>query len=677
MSKYRTTPVQQTKMPGGIPFIIGNEVAERFSFYGMKGILTIFMTKYLLDQTGALDTFSDEQAKSTYHLFTAAAYFFPIVGAVISDVLLGKYLTILTLSLLYCVGHGCLAVMDIAPAMLDMHMKWWLYAGLLFIAMGAGAIKPCVSAHVGDQFGAKNKHLIPKIFSWFYFSINVGAATSTILTPLFLELVGPWLAFGVPGVLMAIATFVFWLGRNRFVHVPASGPKKFAEETFSTDGRRALLYLAPLFLIFIPMFWALFDQTGSAWVLQADKMDRTFAGVRWLPSQIQAANPILILILIPVFTYLIYPALGKILPMTPLRRMSIGMFVTVIAFSTSGLIEENINGGAVIDVSSMSTAERWQQQSILDGPVDGFGWASARIDREADEIEPQEITIRLREYRSWMIDGVELDPYTVRGKPEETNKKAHEAWDDMEDEQKQAWENEPDRENWARDVTVLVRNKRTEDSGEQWNEIGSIELAQTNELQRMSFDPVEASHVKLRIESNWGGDYFKLGRARVLAANDYQTAATRFTENGGDVPAQPEIWPDVAGLGFKPNIGWQFLAYVIITAAEIMVSITSLEFAYTQAPKRMKSFIMGVYFLGVSLGNLFTAAVNHFIQNEDGSSKLQGPSYYWFFTAIMGITAVLFVFFAAIYRGRTYIQGEAPMDEQLEAEAEAEATDSR
>jgi len=369
--------------------------------------------------------------------------------------------------------------------------------------------------------------------------------------------------------------------------------------------------------------------------------------------------------------------------------MSIGMFVTVIAFSTSGLIEENINGGAVIDVSSMSTAERRQQQSILDGPVDGFGWASARIDREADEIEPQEITIRLREYRSWMIDGVELNPYTVRGKPEETNKKAHEAWDDMEDEQKQAWENEPDRENWARDVTVLVRNKRTEDSGEQWNEIGSIELAQTNELQRMSFDPVEASHVKLRIESNWGGDYFKLGRARVLAANDYQTAATRFTENGGDVPAQPEIWPDVAGLGFKPNIGWQFLAYVIITAAEIMVSITSLEFAYTQAPKRMKSFIMGVYFLGGSLGNFVTAGVNKVIEIPakvdpatgeviaEAGSRLGPVNYYLFFAGLMIVASIAYVFFAKfLYRGKTYIQGETETKED-EAEATALGPDAR
>ena len=85
--------------------------------------------------------------------------------------------------------------------------------GLALIALGAGGIKPCVSAHVGDQFGKQNKHLITKVFGWFYFSINFGSTVSMPLTPWLLEHYGPGWAFGVPGILMAIATFVFWLGR--------------------------------------------------------------------------------------------------------------------------------------------------------------------------------------------------------------------------------------------------------------------------------------------------------------------------------------------------------------------------------------------------------------------------------------------------------------------------------
>jgi POT family proton-dependent oligopeptide transporter len=111
--------------------------------------------------------------------------------------------------------------------------------------------------------------------------------------------------------------------------------------------------------------------------------------------------------------------------------------------------------------------------------------------------------------------------------------------------------------------------------------------------------------------------------------------------------------------GEVPNISWQFLAYVILTAGEIMVSITCLEFAYTQAPKKMKSFVQAISLLSVSLGNAFTAVVNWFIQNKDGTSKLTGAGYFWFFAIAMTVTAVIFIFVAANYREKTYIQDEA------------------
>ncbi len=522
MAKYATSPHQTSGMPPGIPYIIGNEFAERFSFYGMKAILTVFMTKHLLSAAGEPDFMGDEEAKGVYHLFTAAAYFFPLVGAIVSDVLLGKYRSILFISLMYCLGHGMLALMDLGPLLGAWDMRPFLYLGLLLIAIGAGGIKPCVSAHVGDQFGDKNKHLLSKTFSWFYFSINVGAATSTLLTPVFLDQVGPWLAFGVPGVLMALATFVFWLGRNKFVHIPPAGKTKFMAETFSPEGRRALLNLAPLFLLFVPMFWAIFDQTGSAWVLQAESMDRRFVGVTWLESQVQAVNPVLILILIPTFAYAVYPFLGRFFKVTPLRKIGIGLFMTAAAFAVSALIDVAIGAGTPEVVASFASELT-----------------------AAGVVLPEEQTLRsLSE--------------AARGA---------------------GWE-----ESRIRDI----------------------------------YDPL-------------------------------------------------------------PNIGWQFLAYLVLTAAEVMVSITCLEFAYTQSPKKMKSFIMGVYFLGVSLGNLFVAAINFllkFFQNEDGTTALEGAAYYWFFSALMLVVAVLFIPFAMRYKGETFIQGE--MDaEVIERKAEAEGTDPR
>lgn len=442
---YASRPHDTAGMPPGIPFIIGNELAERFSFYGMKAILTVFMTKYLMNSSGDLDVMSEESAKTWYHLFTSAVYFTPVLGALLADIFLGKYKTIMFLSIAYVLGHFALAIDE---------TRLGLAIGLGLIAIGAGGIKPCVSAHVGDQFGKTNQHLITKIFSWFYFSINLGAAASSLLIPVLLSRYGPQVAFGVPGLLMLIATIAFWSGRNKFVHVPPGGTE-FIKETFSKEGIAAMAKLAVVFA-FVAMFWALFDQTGSAWVLQAQHMDRNFMGVEWLESQIQAANPIMIMALIPVFAYLIYPMCGKVVRMTPTRKMSIGMVLAAASFGISALIE------------------------------------------------------------SWIV------------------------------------------------------------------------------------------------------------------------------------------------AGGTPNIVWQLLAYLVLTAAEVMVSITALEFAYTQAPKRMKSFIMAMYLLSVSLGNLFTAGVNYFIQNDDGTSKLAGASYFWFFAALMLGTALLFMVYSLFYKEKTYVQEEVP-----------------
>jgi POT family proton-dependent oligopeptide transporter len=478
---FLTAPLPSDRMPHGIPYIVGNEAAERFSFYGMKAILVVYMTRYLCDWSGQLDVMPDAQAKSVMHAFVAGAYFFSLPGAILSDWLWGKYRTILWLSLVYCLGHFALAAV---PGYAG------LYLGLALIALGAGGIKPCVSANVGDQFGDQNRHLMEKVFGWFYLSINVGAFLSTLLTPWLLE--SEWMrshfgegmvqevtigipavfgfraalplktyevAFGVPGVLMGLATLIFWLGRNKFIHVPPGG-NEFLREMTSQKTIGVLLRLIPLYL-FIAVFWSLYDQTGSAWVLQAEDMDRHMRWIAFswrfpwvtleyqevLPAAVQAINPLLILIYVPLFSYVVYPAAGQIVRVTPLRKIATGLFLIAAAFALSG-------------------------------------WLQTRIDA-----------------------------------------------------------------------------------------------------------------------------------------------------------------------GGHPSAYWQLVAYGILTAAEVLVSVTALEFSYTQAPKRMKSLVMALYLLSVSLGNLFTSAVNLV-----AGGTLTGARYYWFFTGLMLVASLAFIPYAMSYRYRTEIQ---------------------
>ncbi len=431
-------------MPPGVPFIIGNEGAERFSYYGMRAILVVFMTQALMNASGELAVMGEDEAKGWFHLFISAVYFTPLLGALISDGLLGKFRTIVLLSIVYCFGHLVLAI--------D-HTRLGLLIGLGLIALGSGGIKPCVSAHVGDQFGHANEHLLAKVFGWFYFSINLGAFASMLATPWLLAAYGPSIAFAVPGILMLLATLTFWSGRKRFVHIPPSG-MAFVREVLSKNGLKTLGNLSIIY-VFIAVFWALFDQTGSAWVLQAQHMDRHMFGFEVLPSQMQAANPLLVMLLIPLFSYGIYPAIERVWKLNELRKIALGMFVTVIAFAIP----------------------------------------------------------------TW---------------------------------------------------------------------------------------------IQIQIDS-----------------------------------------------GFMPHIGWQILAYIVLTSAEVMISITCLEFSYTQAPKKMKSFVMAFFMLSISVGNLFTSAVNFLIENPDGSSKLAGADYYLFFTGLMLVAAIAFTFVSRFYTGKRHIHAAA------------------
>jgi POT family proton-dependent oligopeptide transporter len=112
--------------------------------------------------------------------------------------------------------------------------------------------------------------------------------------------------------------------------------------------------------------------------------------------------------------------------------------------------------------------------------------------------------------------------------------------------------------------------------------------------------------------------------------------------------------------GLKPSIGWQLPAYALLSAGEVMVSITALEFAYTQSPKSMKAVIMAIYLLAISAGNAFTALVHVFIANPDGTVKLQGAAYYNFFAILMIACVAVYIFVAKAYREKSYLQSDTP-----------------
>lgn len=372
------------RWPPQVKYIVGNEACERFSFYGMKGILVGYMTGEILK--GGLDM-SNDKATSIFHLFVFANYFTPLIGAWLSDKIFGRYGTILWVSLFYCLGHGVLAMSDLFSSVAGKFNL--LCVGLTLIAFGAGGIKPCVSAFMGDQFRSDQSHLLQKAYGAFYWSINFGSFFSFIVIPRIRDAHGYGWAFGVPGILMGIATVIFWLGRKHYVRVPPTRESQragffavtwyalmngsarkpgqgfwdVARNKFSDSEVDAAKSVGPILSIFalIPAFWALFDQSHSTWVLQGKQMATIpltgfwenafgwFFGKQINAENMQSTNPVLVMILVPLFTLGIYPWLGK--RVTPLRRMGCGMFFAVAAFVIVGWLQQRIEAGEQLSVA--------------------------------------------------------------------------------------------------------------------------------------------------------------------------------------------------------------------------------------------------------------------------------------------------------------------------------------
>jgi POT family proton-dependent oligopeptide transporter len=367
-----TAPATSNRFPPQIPFIIGQEACERFSFYGMRNILTVFLIGWLLQNAYPDPVERVAIAKSHFHLFMSGVYFFPLLGGYLADRFFGKYNVIFWLSLLYCVGHACLAIFESSiPG---------FYTGLFLIALGSGGIKPCVSAMVGDQFNESNKHLVKKVFAIFYWSINFGSFFASLFIPLALKKLGPAVAFGIPGALMFVATLIYWAGRRHYVIVPPTGknPHSFmavvgsalrnlkertpgggwlsgarkAHPEEAIEGVRAVFRINLLLMPTIPFFWMLFDQKASTWVVQATKMDPKVGSFTFEPSQMQFVNPALVMILIPLLAGVVYPAFQRLgWELTPLRRMPLGLVIGAFSYIIAGYYQAIMDDGTTLNIA--------------------------------------------------------------------------------------------------------------------------------------------------------------------------------------------------------------------------------------------------------------------------------------------------------------------------------------
>ncbi|MCC7373792.1 MAG: MFS transporter [Verrucomicrobiales bacterium] len=617
------------RFPPGIPFIVGNEGAERFSYYGMRQILYVYLTSLFIgfaaeSAVSSADLASAKvRATQITHLFMAGVYLFPMIGAILADRWLGKYRVILFVSFIYCAGHAALAIAGRAGVLGNLGVaEGAMLAGLTLIALGSGGIKPCVSANVGDQFSAKNGHLITRVFQIFYFIINFGSFFASLMTPYLYKNYGPEIAFGVPGILMALATVVFWMGRNRFVRVP---PKP--------GGRLGALDFVASSLMMTPILVLVAVGAGVA----EEVVDAAMKG--GLSATVGAAVHI-------AATY--WPhALGAVLACGAgfaLFRKRQGMqedsgFLSVLMFSLRHRAERKAGE------DFWGPARRHFGDEAAEGPpavlriIVVFSMVSvfwALFDQHAstwvEQAKAMNLTLSVPKavWSGWLI------PATVCGAAFGA------VW-------LFAWVSN---RALPRSVTLGVVALMA-----LWG-VGAVAAHFISpETARVDLLPAQISalnplFVMLVIPLLNLLVYQPLERrGRPLRPLQRMGIGMCLTSLSFVAVALLQMRIQVQGPG-TVHVLWQVIPYFVVTTAEVLVSVTGLEFAYTQAPRAMKSTIAGFWLLCVTFGNVLVAFLAPL-------QKLSLSTFFWLFAVLMALAAVAFLFLASRYRGKSYLQPSA------------------
>ena len=541
LSTPAETPPGAAKLPPQIPFIIGNEGCERFSFYGMRNVLTTFLITFLLIDVpeGAERAVA---AKDVMHTFIIGVYFFPLLGGWIADRFIGKYNTIFYLSLVYCAGHACLAVFE--------SWKPGFFVGLGLIALGSGGIKPCVSSFVGDQFSQSNKHLAKMVFDAFYWIINFGSFFASLLIPVLLKTAGASVAFGVPGVLMFIATIVLWLGRKQYVMVPARGKDPHAFSRIVLDALKS---------------------TGTT-LTKAVAAGADPTAPHTTSTARQSRPGLLIAI--------------------------VGVAIAVVALLRWGftLVAESLHDFGVPLLGS--TLEAWMTTSLDFVPtfclallaVLLFGGAGAWV--QLDRVRGQhgdEAVDGARSVLRVLVLFALVTPF----------------WS-LFDQKTSTW--------------VIQAGLMSKPDWFQPSQMQAL-----NPLLVMALIPF--NNLVL---------YPALRKAGVVVtALRKMTAGIAFSGLAWVVVGFMQLQLD-GGSGF--SILWQILPYAVLTFAEVLVSATGLEFAYSQAPPTMKGVLMSFWNLSVTMGNLWVLLANSAVKNDDVTKAITDAGF--------GITAFQMFFFA-------------------------------
>lgn len=287
------------RQPPGLFLLFSVEMWERFSFYGMRAFLALF----LISTAGGFG-WSKEQASHLYAWYTGLVYLTPLLGGWLADRFLGTHRAIIVGGIVIASGHFCLAV----PA------RSTFFLGLGLIIIGTGFFKSNISTMVGQLYSEGDRRR-DAAFTIFYMGINLGATLGQIICPKLADRFDWHVGFSAAGFGMVLGLAVYLALKRRFLgsvgdvppgrrsRQPATGAK-LPSSPLGPDERRGIVAIAVL-AFFNIFFWMAFEQAGSSMNFFAEEhTQRTFLGFRILASQYQSVNSICVLLLAPVFAWI-------------------------------------------------------------------------------------------------------------------------------------------------------------------------------------------------------------------------------------------------------------------------------------------------------------------------------------------------------------------------------------
>ncbi len=316
--------------PRGLATLFFTEMWERFSYYGMRAFLILYMVHAL--------NFDDKHAGSVYGTYTASAWALAIFGGIIADRWLGQYKSVLIGGIIIAIGHFTLVF----------HALPFFYAGLAFIAVGTGLLKPNVSGIVGSLYDTNDTRRDAG-FSIFYMGINLGAALGPFIAGYLAQRVDWHVGFACAGVGMTLGLIQYVLGRRhlqpaidrlaeqrRAARAAPAAKSVGAEPTGSTFGGftsvewKRIAAMA-VFFVFAAIFWGAYEQAGSTLNLFGDRYTRTtILGFNFPSSWFVSVQAVLVIVLAPAFAWL-WTTLGSREPSTP-AKFAIGLFFVGLSF---------------------------------------------------------------------------------------------------------------------------------------------------------------------------------------------------------------------------------------------------------------------------------------------------------------------------------------------------------